>query len=281
MTLFISCATLLVLVTVFFLTRPLWRAARSNDTPTEAANLTVLRSQMAELALDHRAGQLSDADFALAQTELQQRLLNEGTGETPPTDPAPASPATAYVLMGLIPLLAFAAYHWLGQPQALDPSIRERPQEVTQAQIEGMVARLAARLKQNPTDTQGWLMLARSYHQLDRLPEAADAYSKVEGEVAKNPDLLTDYAEVLGTLQQSFKGKPTEMIKAAIALDPNHPRGLLLAGVAAMERRDTKAAIAYWERLLPLLEPGSEAEAMIRGALAKLKNPSTKDSVAK
>lgn len=134
-----------------------------------------------------------------------------------------------------------------------------------------MVVRLAERLKEHPEDTQGWMMLARSYKNLGRLPEAANAYSKIEADVAKNPDLLTDYAEILASIAKSFKGKPAKLVEQALKLDSNHPRGLLLAGVAALEKKEYKTTIAYWEKLLPMVEPGSQNEAMIQGGLAKLR----------
>ena len=42
-----------------------------------------------------------------------------------------------------------------------------------------MVAQLEARMRAQPNDAEGWLMLGRSYLALERLDEAADAYDKV------------------------------------------------------------------------------------------------------
>lgn len=47
------------------------------------------------------------------------------------------------------------------------------------AMIEGMVQRLADRLKRNPDDLDGWLRLANAYGVLGRTQEAADAYGQV------------------------------------------------------------------------------------------------------
>ena len=44
-----------------------------------------------------------------------------------------------------------------------------------------------------------------------------------------------------------------------------------VAGAAAMEAGDNKKGIAYWEALLPQVEPGSEIDQMLRGGIDKMK----------
>lgn len=270
MTPFSLAAATLVLISVLMLVRPLWRTRQDGSARREEANLAIIRSQLAELEREYADGSLGEEEMAAARTELQRRLLND-TQTVEATADARPSRKTALALIVLLPALAFAGYVWRGKPEALDPQAVARPQGVTPEQIEAMVAGLAKRLEANPGDTQGWLMLARSYKALERLPEAAAAYAKVEAEVNKNPDLLTDYAEILATVHQSFQGKPAKLVKQALKIDPENPRALLLAGVVAMEVKDYKTTIAHWERLLPLLEPGSEAEAMVKGGLAKIR----------
>ena len=60
---------------------------------------------------------------------------------------------------------------------------------MTQEQIDAMVNKLAERMKANPDDPKGWLMLARSYKQMGRYAEAVDAFSHVE-KIDEEPDLL-------------------------------------------------------------------------------------------
>jgi len=51
--------------------------------------------------------------------------------------------------------------------------------------------------------------------------------------------------------------------------------------VAASERNDFKAAIGYWERLLPMVEPGSEEESSLKSALERLKEKAAAQPPAK
>src|SRR5437763_15444940 len=66
--------------------------------------------------------------------------------------------------------------------------------QMSQAQVAANVDKLAARLKQNPNDPQGWTMLARSYMMLERFSDAASAYEKLTALSANDADALADYA---------------------------------------------------------------------------------------
>jgi cytochrome c-type biogenesis protein CcmH len=141
-----------------------------------------------------------------------------------------------------------------------------------------MVETLAAKLKANPNDAQGWAMLARSYKVMKRFDEAEQAFIKAGDVVNTSPDLLVDYADLLAVrANDNIEGKPLELVNKALALDPQHPMGLMMSGVAAYRRDEFSLAVAQWEKLLLLLEPGSadaqQVEANIADARAKAGMP--------
>ena len=271
MTTFIALATLLVVVATIPLVLPLLRqrGTATDAADRQAANIAILRDQMAELEHDRSEGSLSDADFEQAKKELQKRLLEEARPEGTTTRETSPSRKTALIILILLPLMGLGGYGLLGSPQALDPANRQPAPKVTADQIEGMVAKLAARLKENPDDPKGWLMLARSYKMLGRYPESAEAFDKAMPLVEKDGALLGEYAEILAITRDGFKGKPTELINKALKLAPEDPQILLLAGAAAGERGDFKAAVSYWEKVAPQLEPGSEEAEALAAALAQ------------
>lgn len=271
MTSFIALATLLVVVAAVPLVLPLLRrpVAAREDTDQRAANLTILRDQLAELEHEREEGSLSAADFEQAKKELQRRLLEEASPVGQTSREIAASRKTALLVVVLLPLLALAGYGALGNPQALDPAARQPAQRLTAGDIEGMVGKLAARLAENPDDLKGWLMLGRSYKALGRYAEAADAYGKALPIVEKEATLLAEYAEMLAITHNGFSGKAGEMIDKALKLAPEDPQVLLLAGAAAGERRDFKRAVAYWEKVLPQLESGTEEAEALSQALAQ------------
>jgi cytochrome c-type biogenesis protein CcmH len=109
---------------------------------------------------------------------------------------------------------------------------------------------------------------------MGRFEEAANAYSKAEKLVNEDPDLLAGYAETIAMASngKGLKGKPMQLVERALKLDPKHPHSLFLAGAAAMEAGENKKGIAYWEALLPQVEPGSEIDQMLRSGIDKMKS---------
>lgn len=192
-------------------------------------------------------------------------------------------------------LAAFTAgaYVWVGTPQALngpipvaqweEPAASEAEASAapeapapgegaapTQAQIEGMVNRLATRLQTQPDDAAGWRMLARSYETLGRFDEAVQAYQRLLALQPADADLLTDYAVTLGMSQgRTLVGAPEAVIQQALSLDPRHVQALALAGSASFEKRDYQGAIATWGKLLSLVPEGDEVRASIEANVRK------------
>ena len=276
MTQFFIFALLLVVVAAAFILPPLWRGLRTPKASADrqAANLVIFRDQLAELEREKAEGSLAEADFEQARRELQRRLLEEVEPAGDETSPASHAPTrkTAIAILLLLPILGLLGYGMLGNPRALDPEQRIAKPQMTQEQIEGMVAKLAERMKANPDDPKGWLMLARSYKQMGRYAEAADAFAKAEKVVNEEPDLLAAYAETIAMAEgKGLKGKPSQLVERALKIDPKHAHSLFLAGAAAMERGDNKQGIAYWEALLPQVEPGSEIDQMLRDSIDRMK----------
>lgn len=275
MTQFALYAILIIVATAALVLPSLWfgKRRRAVDADRKAANLAIFRDQLAELERERSEGSLAAEDYEQARSELQRRLLDEvdvadgDTAASPPT-----SRPTAIVLLLLLPIAAMGGYALLGNPAALDPVNTAPQKQMTAADIEGMVAKLAAKMQDNPDDMNGWVMLGRSYKMLGRYAEAVDAYAKAEAFIAQDPELLASYAETLAMASgKGLSGKAKTLIDQALKLDPKHAHSLFLAGAAAMEAGDAKNGIAYWEALLPQVEAGSELDQMLRQGIEEMK----------
>jgi cytochrome c-type biogenesis protein CcmH len=71
------------------------------------------------------------------------------------------------------------------------------PPSQQQAMAEGMVASLAAKMKANPSDVDGWIMLMRSYRQLGR---DGDAKAALASGIAANPSHADELRSAAATL---------------------------------------------------------------------------------
>src|SRR5216684_4691627 len=246
----------------FVLYRPLLRRRATARVSRRALNIAVYRDQLRELEADLRAGTLAQADYERARRELEARLLEDVENQIEETEPRRGGRATM-ILTGIsIPVLALAVYLVVGNPGAIDPQVAHG---ITARQVEAMVERLATRLKDNPDDAEGWKLLGRSYSVLGRFQEAAHAYAKAAASAPRDAQLLADFADALGMAQgQRLAGDPEKLIGRALEIDPGNLKALALAGTAAFERKDFKAAATYWERMLPLVAADSEDARAIR-----------------
>lgn len=259
MTTFLIVAAVVVAASLALLARPwLWRRHEMDVHSRRALNTAIYGDQLAEVERDRASGELSDADYQEARNELQRRLL-EDAAEADAKLAATAHPKrTLFALIVALPLLSAGFYAWLGSPSALNPALTTPEHQVTQQDIEKMVAGLAAKLQREPGNLKGWVVLARSYKALQRYPEAAKAYEKGYALVETDSQLLADYADVLAATTGGLAGRSEELVKKALTLDPNNVQALWMLGSAAFRRQDFATAIELWERGVNALPPGSE-----------------------
>ena len=264
--LFWSLAGLLAAAVIALLLRPLLSRRVADGVSSDALNTSLYAEQLAELEADLRAGKVSQSDFDRASRELKGRLVEDVSGAQAPRSTT-QSRLTAVVVGVAVPLCAVGIYLLVGSPQLLHPPPAADPvAELKPHEIEAMVERLAERLKSDPANVEGWMLLARSYGAFGRFKESADAYANAAKLQPGDAQLLADYADALGmALGRRLEGEPEKLIARALEIDPRNLKALALAGTAAFERKDYKTAAAYWERMLPLVPPDSDDARSIRG----------------
>lgn len=268
MTLFWAIFAALAAGALALVLRPLLARGAAPGLSRREANIAIYRDQRRELDADLAAGKLAPPEHEKALAELEARLLEDVDASSEEVR-APRGGKRTAVLVGLaVPLAAVAVYLAVGTPGA----VREGPGHgtVTAEQIEVMVKRLAARLRENPDDVDGWKMLGRSYAVLGRFGEAVDAYAKAAVRAPRDAQLLADFADALAMARgQSLRGEPEKLVLRALEIEPRNLKALALAGSAAFERKAFKAAADYWQRMLPLVPPDSEDAQVIRDNVAQ------------
>ncbi|MDH4094862.1 MAG: c-type cytochrome biogenesis protein CcmI [Betaproteobacteria bacterium] len=249
--------------------RPLDARRAGAAVSRRAANLAIYRDQRRELEADLAAGKIERADYERALAELEARALEDADAPDEAAARRGRRRLEAIALGAGTPLVALAIYFAVGSPGALTPQPHGAG-EVTAAQIEAMVEGLAARLRENPDDAEGWKMLGRSYAALGRFDAAVDAYAKAALRAPRDAQLLTDFADALAMARgRSLQGEPENLVRRALEIDPRNLKALALAGTAEFDRGDFAAAAATWERMLTHVPPESEDARAIRENVAE------------
>jgi cytochrome c-type biogenesis protein CcmH len=274
MTLFWIVAVLLAAYALAFLLPPLVARERVIEGGArDATNVAVLRDELSALDSDLATGMLSPEQYGQARREIERRVLDDVGAPKTGAYVSKSQRAAPIALAIAVPLIALLLYGVVGTPGALAPeSAPDRTPGVTSQQIESMVARLAARLESNPEDTNGWVMLGRSYAGLGRFSDSAAAYANAVKRLPPDAQLLADYAESVAMAQnQRFEGEPARIIALALEADPKNLKALALAGTAAFEKQDFNSAVTHWQKLLEAAPANSYLTASVRKIIAEAK----------
>jgi cytochrome c-type biogenesis protein CcmH len=167
---------------------------------------------------------------------------------TKPVEYSPA-PWAALVAAGLLVIGSAVLYvrltNWSWNPKAAEDS----PQT--------MVARLARRLEQNPNNLEGWLMLGRSYTQLQEFQLATRAFQRADRLAGgKSADALIGQAEALARSDEAeLDGRAAKLIEQALAVDPNSGKALFFGAAVAMRKGELPLAKERFTKLLALDPP--------------------------
>jgi cytochrome c-type biogenesis protein CcmH len=265
-------AALFLLLPLFAIVITLLRTHDEDDIDL-TTNTELYQQRLSEIKSDINNGLLSSTEATKVKKEYQLALLQqeENKPHQNNTSKTESSTITAILLLVLIPVFVISLYSHLGQSELISQTSllsefnNANSDEEKLASIEKMLRQLEQRLINEPDDVDGWLMLTNSYSTLERYPEALRAVSNLYRLRSEDPTVLIRYADILSQTNGGiYVGRPTELINEALRLDPESASGLWFAGLAANERGDIKAAIDYWQRLIPKLEEGSEPQQQIK-----------------
>lgn len=240
----------LILITLGVLVAPLLRRVKA-PAPRAGHDLAVYKDQLAEVERDLARGVLEPAEAEAARHEVERRLL----AVAPEPAPAPLRRRGNLVLVGALclalPAAALGLYFYLGvpglpsQPFAARPAPQEPPRELVEA-----VEQLAARLTAAPADPQGWALLGRSYGQLGRYREAAEAFRQAIDQGDQSAETYASLGEMLAAAGNGVVGpEARQAFAAALERDPNNPRSRYYAGLAYVQDGRLPEALAVWQEL--------------------------------
>ena len=242
----------------------LGRRTAADDSVRRDQNLTLLRRQFAELEADHQAGRIPEDEYEETKGEIERRVLEETQTGDGPRRAGREGLAAVCVLSVLVPVCAFSLYEYLGAPEAFDPEFLQNQAAThamgghSAADLEQSLQLLEERLKANPDNLDGWVMLAKTYASFKNWKDSSRAYAEVNRLAPHNADVLADWADVMAAAQGGIEGRPEALIKEALSVDPKHWKALALMGTLCFDRKDFQGAVDYWDRMRADVEQGSE-----------------------
>jgi len=158
--------------------------------------------------------------------------------------------ALALAIALALPIAAVGLYFAVGTPVALNGVPKQAPMNIDQA-----LAELKQHLAKKPDDVQGWMLLGQTYGAMQKQAEARDAYDKVLSLDANNTGAMVGWAEADSVLR-------------AVQLDATNQRGLWLLGISQFQHQKFAEAVTTWQRLQPLLDPGSKVAQAVTEQIA-------------
>ena len=131
--------------------------------------------------------------------------------------------------------------------------------QIANMSFEEAVAKIEARMQQDPSDVRGWQVLGPAYMQLERFDDAVDAFARVNAMITPTPDTLTNEAEArLMANNGHFDPDVTGLLDQALTLDPQNARALYYLAGEATRTEDWRKAEQLWTQMLALSD-GTEA----------------------
>jgi cytochrome c-type biogenesis protein CcmH len=249
---------LLIAIALCFLLIPLWMKPKMVSSDDSEINIELAQKKLRSLEADLENNVITSTQYDALKNELMLNLQRDLKQAEASVLDEKKGRWLAIPLGVFVPLLALAIYSVKGDLRAFDDvatqtQMKEKP---SAADINAMVEKLAQKMKDNPSDSEGWIMLARSYKVMKRYPEAVEALRKARELKGDEPEILLQLADVIAMKNGgSLLGEPTELVATALELDANNEMGLWLYGLANAEDGKFNEAITYWQKLQTHYQP--------------------------
>jgi cytochrome c-type biogenesis protein CcmH len=184
-----------------------------------------------------------------------------------------SAPVMATVTALALPVSVILLYVWVGNfnwnAEKESDSVPRQTANDDVPEMSAAIASLEDRLRREPEDLEGWLLLGRAYVQLREYPAAQQAYlAAIELDSGTEAKLGLAEAEIMID-RNNLMGDAGVLIEEVLVIEPDNPRALFYGGMAAMARNDIDVLTERWRRLLALSPPPNVRQ-MIEEQLAAL-----------
>ena len=247
----LACLTAIVLLVLL---RPLASAGPKGLAP-EAFDAAVYRDQLDEIESDRARGLIGEPEAEAARIEISRRLLAAGSKERTPALAKTGGMRARVAMIGVgtaLPLLALGLYLVYGSPRLPDQPLAVRLQDpATNQNLEALVARVEARLREHPDEGEGWDVIAPVYMGWQRYADAADAYVQAIRLLGPSAKRFSGQGQALVLANNGVVTEDARRaLERAVALDGSLVEPRILIAIAKEQDGQFAAAIEDWRALL-------------------------------
>jgi len=243
---------------IWFLKYPL----ADNGLDLQQSNITLGKQRKLELQSDLEQGLIDQEQYDQALEEISSTLALELNQAHVKVSSQSNINIWAGVVIVLLPIFAMGVYQNLSNYK---PASQVEVVDSQPLSLEESAANIKQHLNDNPGDFDAWKMLGITYFELGKVNLSLDAYEQAYQINSQDPRLLVEYASaMISANDDQFVGRPVNLIKQALELDPNAPDALYLAGMFAVSVQDFELAKALWNKALTVLpEQSSDRQALV------------------
>ncbi|MCK2083159.1 c-type cytochrome biogenesis protein CcmI [Aeromonas sp. 3925] len=254
---------------------PLWRGEGRQSISRSALNKQLYRQRLREIGEEREQGILAEESESLV--ELQRSLLDD----IPDVEQSARGGKSLTWIPGVLVLVvvSLGLYYQLGAWQEVsrwqDASSRlgelsnrilvERDAEVTEQDLLDFTLGLRTRLKDEPNDYRGWLLLGRLTLDGNDPEMAREALERAYSLAPQKAMVAVPYAQAL--MMTGEEARADQLLQAAIAQDPANIEARSVHAFMALQKEDFQTALVRWRAMLPLLEQGSTRHAMVERSI--------------
>ncbi len=285
---------ILVAIAVAFILPALFKKNVLEDA-TREQNIAIAKEQLSELERRFESKDIDEKNYLSVKEELEYALLNdlkESDLEAKNNQQikiknnhkSPVKTIDAWLILLLTPLIAIPVYLNLGnlnftkhldsKNAVVKSTNHNMPLKADGSpDVEKLTQQLQKEMESNPTDPKGWYMLGRAYMMINRVPEAVKSFEK---SLALRPDSAETMLSLADSLSMNNEGKligkPRELVKKALLIEPQNVTALWLSGMAASQEGVYQEAISQWQKLLPFIENNPEDKTAVLGLIDEARN---------
>jgi len=276
MSFWIAVVVLLALALAILLI-PLMRTVRGQQSDQrQQQNIQIAREKKQQLETQLKDAEIDQATYDSAYLDLQTSLALELDRSAADSEKTRGKWMAIVVLLAIpaasVSLyLVYGEYRVVENPQLALAAPRQQTAAAPQMSLEEMTAAIKQRLQDNPEDAEGWFMLGRTMMARQQYDQAVTAFQRSNDLLVDEPGIMFALADALAMQNNgNLLGEPEALVQRGLELAPRFPNGLWLAGMAAEQRQDYKAAHRNWSLLLPLIADNQASSREVRGLLATL-----------